>query len=731
MAINHDNTTYKKIENLISESSLHEVFNLLRPNKELLSDPVLSELLRKQEETYKYMIHFLVEGYPDTGRDRMLDTIKSNLLFINDTIDRNSIIKDSPDVYSSTLRFERLRKSTLNSRLTDYKNAESVAMLADEAGSDLALRRNADEALLSIFSYVWTMFGAPSGEYSEIVESVNDNALPFRFKAQMISALMLGNLTFFDRKAFTALLDIYDSAVDSKISARALVAITMLIASHPERIKLDPEIKDRLSLWQDSIIIYRQLREIVLNLIKAHDTQRISSKMQNEVLPELMKLRPEILGKLKNISEASDIEMLGENPEWEDLINKNGLGDKLKELTEMQMEGGDVMMMAFSNLKSFPFFNNVSNWFLPFFSNHSELHNGLTGNNIKLTELLDMEGVMCDSDKYSFALSLNRMPESQRDMLSERMSEQMEQFKEIMADRKLKSSVPEFDLEVTRYVRDIYRFFKLYRKKDDFADPFAKPLDIKSLPVVCDVLDDADIMQVVSEFYFKRGYYSEAIPMLKALAEGDSQDSLLWEKIGYSYNSLGNLEEAMNWYKKAELLHPDSKWLIKKIALCNRMLGNFEEASVYYKKALDSDTDNYHLLMSAGHCLLESGDVADALLEYYHADYVNPDKASTWRALAWAELNNGNADKSIAYYHKLLESSDCNAVDHLNAGHAYYISRNLKKAVECYKRSALQSGFGIEGLEKSLHDDSQTIINLGGKSEELNLLLEKVKYEIY
>lgn len=339
MATNQENNSYKIIDNLISESSLHEAFNMLKDSKELTSDPTLSELLRKQEETYKYMIHFLVEGYADTGRERMLDSIKSNLLFINDTIYRNSVIKDSPDVYSSTLRFEKLRKSSLHSRLSEYKNAESVAMLAEGAGNNSSPRRIADEALVSLFNYVWTMFGASTGEYTEIVESLKDNVLPFRFKSQMISALMLGNLSYFDRKAFTALLDIYDSASDSKISARALVAITMLIAAHPDRINADPQIKDRLSLWQDSIIIYRQLREIVLNLIKAHDTQRISSKMQNEVLPELMKLRPEILGKLKNISEASDIEMLGENPEWEDLINKNGLGDKLKELTEMQMEG--------------------------------------------------------------------------------------------------------------------------------------------------------------------------------------------------------------------------------------------------------------------------------------------------------------------------------------------------------------------------------------------------------
>ena len=112
---------------------------------------------------------------------------------------------------------------------------------------------------------------------------------------------------------------------------------------------------------------------MLMNIIKSQDTQRISSKMQNEVLPELMKLRPDILKKLKNVSEESDIEMLDINPECEELLNKNGLGDKLKELTEMQMEGGDVMMVAFSNLKTFPFFNTVGNWFLPVSYTHLTL----------------------------------------------------------------------------------------------------------------------------------------------------------------------------------------------------------------------------------------------------------------------------------------------------------------------------------------------------------------------
>ena len=170
--------------------------------------------------------------------------------------------------------------------------------------------------------------------------------------------------------------------------------------------------------------------------------------------------------KLKNVSEESDIEMLDINPEWEELLNKNGLGDKLKELTEMQMEGGDVMMVAFSNLKTFPFFNTVGNWFLPFSSNHSEVVESAGTHFASFSQILDMEGVMCDSDKYSFALSIGKMPDAQRNMIAERIDSQMSQLKEAIGDRNLKSSVPEFDGEVTRYVRDIYRFSNYSEKRE-------------------------------------------------------------------------------------------------------------------------------------------------------------------------------------------------------------------------------------------------------------------------
>lgn len=721
--------THRKVTNLIDNRNLQKAFSVMSKHARSFSTPDISDRLSKIEETYKYLIHYMMEGVQDSGRDKMLSGIAAELYHINDSILRDNFMADSPELYYSARRFDKIRRNNLSSLISNVTGCGEKMLLADLTDDSVRYHKEYETALSELFSYIWTMYGASDADYRELANIVSDNTRPFDLRAQILSALLIGNLKYYDRKALATLIDIYDCDSDKKISARALVAIMLIMASYPKRIKNDPLLSDRLILWQDSIINYRRLREVLMNIIKTRDTQRISSKVKDEVLPELMKLKPDILSKLKDVSREADLDMLDVNPEWEEILNKNGLGDKLKELTEMQMEGADVMMIAFSNLKNFPFFNNLSNWFLPFSPKHSEVAIGENGIGA-FSEMLDMEGVMCDSDKYSFALSLSRMPETQRNMMTSQMSEQMAQLKEAIAERKQKSTVPGFDLEVTRYVRDLYRFFKLFRKKEEFNDPFRKPIDFTSLPYLNDMLSDIEIVNLVGEFYFKRGYYEEALPMLM-ISSGNSEDShLLWEKIGYCHNALNNLPEAVAWYKKAELFNPDSLWLMKKLAVCYRMLGKYQDAAEYYGKALEAEPDNYSLLMSAGHCLLESGDPEGALSKFYHADYVRPDRPSTWRAIGWTALTTGDLAKSEDFLGRIITTGDATANDLINAGHMQYLKGNLKEAANFYKKASMSSDGGFDMVRSTLYADMHVLEKAGADKDVLNLILEKVAYEL-
>ena len=730
MTIETPFTIHDNISALIAGGKLSKAFRRLREIPSVKTEARLNDRLNLLEETYRYMIQYLVEGYADEGREKMLSEIVVELQRLNDIALRNSILPDSEDIYSSTLRFERMRKASLRSRVDDYFSAYSKSQLMAEMGGDRELEKETENALSALFAYVWTMFGAPDEEYREITRLVLSPDTSFTFKAQMVSALLLGNLRYFDKNAFSSLLDIYDSDPSAKLAARVLVAIFLIVAAHGSRIMSDNNLKARLSLWEDSIMIYPRLREVLMNMLKARDTERINRKMQNELLPEIMKLRPEIINKLKNASEEMDMESLEENPEWEELLNKNGIADKLKELTDLQLDGADVMMMAFSNLKNYPFFNTVSNWFLPFYSQHSEVTNGSESSLNGFAEILDMEGVMCDSDKFSFAFSLNRMPPEQKKMIEERMNMEIGQLKELMANNNKTPENFNFDAEVTRYIRNLYRFFKLFRRKGDFIDPFAAPIDFRTLPYLSNILSDPEILGLVGEFYFRRGYYKEALPLLLSLEKISGDGSELWEKIGYAYNALNQPEEALIWYRKAELLNPDSQWLIKKLALVSRMLNRHDEAAEYYARALENDPDNFKLLISAGNCLLEAGKISEALTQYYHAEYLMPGKVSTLRAIAWAELLNGNIKKSSEFYSRILESGDVTPNDLLNSGHAAFLSGNLKQAVSLYSRCASDKKYGLKRLEEAITQDLPVLKKIGADELVLEILLDKVRYDL-
>ncbi len=142
------------------------------------------------------------------------------------------------------------------------------------------------------------------------------------------------------------------------------------------------------------------------------------------------------------------------------------------------------------------------------------------------------------------------------------------------------------------------------------------------------------------------------------------------------------------------------------------------------------DPENYHLLLNAGHVLLNIGKTDEAVANFYHADYVNPDKISVWRALAWGEMLNGNPDKSLGFYSKILESPDKTAVDIVNTGHAYFLKKDYKNASASYKKALKEKDYDFKKLEEVVKEDLPALTKAGGDAADLNLLLENVRYEI-
>ncbi len=685
--------------------------NAISTVKAMLKEAELNELIVNVErigDTFRYMIHYLLEGIPDEGREKMLSDISEQLRAYADRALRKVRSVDSSDYYYSLLRFNTLRDEHVSNILREYGEISSEMSLAELAGNDVyELRKRRETQLTRLFNALFTSLGADA-DYADLTRYINSGYADQNITSQALSAMTLSMLCYYDRAKLSAMIDIYENAQSSEVAARALVGIVLAMIDNGPRIEADKMIMARLSLWNDSIETYRRLLEVIKAIIGTRDTERVSAKLKDEVIPELMKLRPDILKSIRGGVTELDAAMLENNPEWEDILSKSDITKKIQELSEMQSDGADLMMVTFSNLKQFPFFNEAANWFLPFDSRHSGLH--LNQDMRRLIGLLNSVGSMiCDSDMYSLALATERMPESQMNMMVNQLNAQFENLSEEAKASVTKTSEPAFGTAALRSVRDLYRFFKLFRRRDGLNDPFARPLKFLDFPVIGKMMREEEVLRLTGEFYFKRGYYADALPMFEILVQDNSDEAMFWEKIGFCHQSAGRFAQAKDAYLRASLLKTPGPWLTNKLAYVNRRLGNYSEAANYYSMALEMDPDNITLIMNAGNMLLEAGDTAGALSHFYHANYLRSNDPKVMRAVAWVELLNGNFAKSADYYGRII-GIDPMASDYLNAGHAAMLQSKFKDAVNLYR---LSSKGNEQDFQLAFNADLPTLESLG------------------
>lgn len=719
---------FDKLQKLINSSRFNESFLLLK--NRMKNYPALKkdlEKLIKAENTYRYMLDYLAEGHKDPSKNDIIEQIRNSLHSANDILQREVMLTDSSDLYSSTRRLEQLRQTNILHYLDNLKKTLEEDSIAspNETLISPAQARTLDE----LFNYVWTMTGVDREEYEILSNALEDNSLPEYFKALMISALFLGNLSFFDPVSFEILLNQYETSESITVRARSIVGIILLSLLHSDRLSGNLNLRSRILLSAEDDDLKQIVNEVLLKIVRTYDTKRVDNKMRNEVIPGLMKLKPEILDKIRNMTSDSEDFLSNENPNWDELLENSSIGDKLQEINEMQMEGADVMVTAFSNLKSFPFFNQVSNWFLPFLPGHYEFSNLQFSRDEDTVD--KFTSVMCDSDLNSFFLSMNSMPADHREKMIANLDLQMKQAREAMTNSIGETSKDRFSKKITHSLQDLYRFFNFFKKKNDFVNPFSNPFladHIKPLIPLFGI--EAQNINVVSEFYFKNQYYDEAAGMFELLDNLKPGNAQIWEKIGYSHDRMHRYEQAIEWYQKADIVNSENHWLDKQMAIALKNAGRGKEAVIYYDKALNNDPENYHLIMSAAQCMLDIGDYERSLKHFYHADYLKPDKMAPQRAIAWTELIAGNFDKAQERYAKLLENPKADKNDILNAAHTSLALANFKEAIALYKKFVdLSENKDITSLVISLRDDAEALKKIGVKTSDLRLIVDKIRYD--
>ena len=191
----------------------------------------------------------------------------------------------------------------------------------------------------------------------------------------------------------------------------------------------------------------------------------------------------------------------------------------------------------------------------------------------------------------------------------------------------------------------------------------------------------------------------------------------------------GNIQEALKDYLRADLLNPNSKWVIRRIAACYKLLKQPEKALEYYHRYEVLSPDNLSIQISIGHCHLELKNYNEALKYYYKVDYLDTKSHKAWRPIAWCSFLTGKYDQARNYYKKIMADNPT-MQDYLNAGHTEWVLQNMQQALTYYKLAVQKENSSWDIFYAQFEQDLPDLERAGVETDEVPLLLDQLRYII-
>lgn len=732
--------SHQTICKLLSERKLKPAFDLLEKMISANGLGEFSDHLLDLEQNYKFMLKYTVEGITDPERQKIYQHILVSTFDLADHCADSLKMKFSSSMeYQKKRGFSRLYIENVSEHfalLESFYLEKELRQLIEESYFDKKYELEEEihyQKIVSLFYHFWFKNKLSSDEISSFKKFLHNSHIPPHEKAFLITSLILSQLLFFDEQKIMLLFEGYETEYE-EVNQRALTGLIIALYHYDRRIFLFPAISARLELLNEGGHFKLHLEKILLQLIGSKETEKIQRKLQDEILPEMMKLSPNLRNKLSLEAMLGDILNEDKNPEWRDIFKDSpGLMDKMEELSEMQMKGADIFMTSFANLKNFPFFSELTNWFVPFYPNHPQLTRSSSvedqQDNKKLFDLILKTPVLCNSDKYSFCFSMQTIPSEYKKMMFDNLSAEFDQLIESESEDDIISHDKKAESISGQFIRDLYRFYKLHPQREGFENIFSWSFDFHNKNVFRKILsEDLQLLRNIAEFYFAKNYYLEAAEIYTILLR-DLEEAEIIQKLAYCYQKQDAFELALNYYLKADLFGQNRIWNFKKIALCYRHLKKPDLALEYYLQAVVIEPEDLSLHISIGHCRMELKQYEEALKSYFKVEYLSPGNKKVWRPIGWCSLLTGKKQQSERYFRMLVEDSP-NKFDLLNMGHVQWCLGKRKIALDFYKQSINSAEMSENEFMEAFHEDLEHLLRQGVDPDDVPIMLDQLRYSL-
>lgn len=536
----------------------------------------------------------------------------------------------------------------------------------------------------------------------------------------LVSAISLSAMNQFDINKFKTLTNIYQRATDEHVRQRALVGWVLSIF---EGMDIFPEQEIIIRKICDNPAFTRELLTLQIQSFYSKDAEKDNDKIQRDIMPDIMRNSNLTIDRIGIIEKEEDA--------VENILNQDAdekrmeqLEEKVRKMADMHKQGSDIYFGGFSHMKRFPFFNDMINWFTPFYLEHPSLCSvsSKLGDTMFLNALMERSN-FCESDKYSFAFAIEQIADQLPNNIKNVINSDAAFGSLVQSDDKEDA----FSIRRT-YLQDLYRFFRLYDKAGDFINPFEDNgkgdfiSDSFFFTYKCfeeSGLDDVKLR--LAMHLYKHQKTMELAELLTTFQSSDPRFSIL---IGYTNINLGKADAAYKYFDDALIADPDNRWALKGKARAALINEDYDLAEEVYGLLLNLEPGHKGYTMRRCVALLKMGKFSEVREELFRLDYQYPDDMNVKRLLAWAMLSDDNLEKASQLYDTLL--SECPVhEDYINAGYCQWAMGNIERAVEYFRDWMARSGGDTEQLLKEFRRDTDTLskYNISETDEYLMLSL--------
>jgi len=724
-------SAHKNIINALVNKNIAPALLSLRSLINNAQSDELLVLLDNYERTYSLILDYTIKGVKDPQRPLIYAQLIKSLIELSDKTKCHLINNLSSGIYyqkkgiaaqgkilSVRLR-EILEESHINNELSDF--------LTEVSMSDSEEVENKMNYTHDLFDYVWHNTSFSDSDKELLKTFFRSTGFETPHKALIVSALTLSCIDVFDKNKIVFLSELFSNSA-LQIKERAFAGLMYVLYLYDNYLPYYPELEKMLKKINKDPVIESYLEFFLIQNIKAKDTEKFTRKMQEEIIPDIIKHAPKIHERLEldNIL-PDDIE--GEkNPDWQKILeDAPDLMNKLEELSKLQLEGTDVFMSTFAMLKNFPFFHVIPNWLVPFYKDNPHVIKAMQNEDEEFRDTfltaLEKSGHMCNSDKYSFCLNVNGLPDAQKKMMLQMFKAELDSINEVLSEDNRINETFLSKTIFTQYIQDLYRLFKLNPQKGEMQDIFLLELDFHNCSFFSSHFLHKSVLIKLVDFYFDNGHFEQAAQIYKTLIAQGMNTQVVFEKMGFAYQQLKKYHEAVDAYKKAELFEATT-WIYSKLAFCYTQLGAYDEALAYYHDAEKLEPDNLKIQLQIANTYLNKGNTEIALNHYFKLEFLSGENAKVLRPIAWCLFILQRPDEAGKYFDLLMQSREANKYDYINYGHWLWCTGQIKKAAEAYLNSIKQKDNTFEAFLKSFKEDEKYLFMYGISTDDIPLMLD-------